>query len=70
MPKKADVCDVPGCGRPVTNKSRGLCSRCDANRHYWRRKRKENKQAVALRMRKLSFWNDRLNWLFEKRHGE
>ena len=71
MAKKNSMCDVPGCGRGVDNYLRRLCSRCDGNRHYWRRmKRERGRNAVALRVRKLQFWNDRLNWLFETRKGE
>lgn len=71
MAKKQDVCDVPGCGRDIDNHLRGLCSRCDGNRHYWRRKKKERgRGAVQTRLKKLAFWSGRLNWLFETRKGE
>ncbi len=70
MARKDELCDVPGCGRGIDNHLRQLCSRCDSNRHYWRKKRRHNTRAVQLRLAKLKFWNDRLGWLFETRKGE
>lgn len=74
-----EICDVIGCGRlvhgkideyPKGNLMRGLCSRCDASRHYWRRKKRDDQRAVFKRRQRLRFLEDRLEWLFDKRKGE
>lgn len=76
--RKAILCDTPHCGRVLDgsegyakgNLLRGLCSRCDGNRHYWRKKIKKNKKAVLERKVRLNFLHDRLSWLFDERGGE
>lgn len=68
--KAVDVCDTPGCDQPIKNKKRELCSRCDGNRHYWKRKLKLNRKAVVERRARLKFLDSRMDWLFNERRGE
>jgi hypothetical protein len=79
MARRKNLCDTPRCGRlivpldgeyPKGNQMRGLCSRCSSSRYYWRKKRRTNPRAVFERQKRLSFWSDRLSWLFETRKGE
>jgi hypothetical protein len=79
MAKIKNRCDVPSCGRdiipedgayPRGNQTRSLCSRCNANRYYWRKKRKADPRAVLKRKQTMAWWTSRLDWLFETRHGE
>jgi hypothetical protein len=68
--RNRDLCDTPGCGQPITNRKRELCSRCDGNRHYWLRKQSNNPKAVVERKARLGFLTNRLSWLFDERGGE
>ncbi len=79
MRKRKNICDTPKCGRYIVppdgqyakgNQMRDLCARCSSSRYYWRKKRKTNPRAVLERKQRLTFWSDRLSWLFETRKGE
>ena len=58
------ICEVPGCREDVTNRKRGLCSKCASSLYYWNRRKKESKTAVKHRRDQLNFWNERFDWFF------
>lgn len=76
MARDKNLCTVPTCGRnvvpeegdeyPQGNIMRGLCSRCNASRYYWRKRETEDPEAVVHRRQRLAFFTKRLGWLFDK----